>query len=158
MSVIGLSDDELFDESAAVAIALVVAVPAIMLMCCVLEECPLKTSKTFEDIPFFCGVFSMSDVVGFSNASWVCFVFIALTIIVSAGLSSLFFAGWRGAVATGNESAFGFSALQTRVHYPQAFWQRKKPIVANQVSLVSFGYVQRLLPDTAPGRRLRRVR
>mmetsp|Transcript_17074 Transcript_17074/g.39855 ORF Transcript_17074/g.39855 Transcript_17074/m.39855 type:complete len:159 (-) Transcript_17074:47-523(-) len=157
MSVIGLTDDELFDESAAVAIALVVAVPAIVLMCCILEECPLKTTKTFEDIPFFCGVFSMSDIAGFSNAHWVCFIFIALAIVVSAGFSSLFFAGWRGAVATGNEAALGFSALQIPLHHPQAYWQRKNQIIEKEASLASFGSVLQFKRARASGRRLRRV-
>mmetsp|Transcript_57421 Transcript_57421/g.136487 ORF Transcript_57421/g.136487 Transcript_57421/m.136487 type:complete len:183 (-) Transcript_57421:55-603(-) len=140
------TDDALFNEVAALAAVVVLAVPAVILMLCVLEESPLKTHKTFEDIPFICGIFSASDIVGFSNASLVCFILIAATIMVSAGLSGLFFMGWRGAVATDNVGSFGFSALQLRVH-PQApsFSDRatravQRRLTKDQASLISFGH------------------
>merc|ERR1719454_439851 len=78
---------------------LVLAIPSILLMCCVLEEAPLRSTGAFEEKPIWFGVWSTTDVFGQATGTLLCFFFVAITFIGFASLSAIWYMVWRGSVA-----------------------------------------------------------
>jgi len=94
-------------ELTALMLVLVIAVPSIIMLCLVLEECPLKTKDPVEDIPILCGP-SASECCGPADSSIFCFFIIILVLFGFGITSSIWFMVWRGAVMANPDGA-GFS-------------------------------------------------
>jgi len=88
------------EEMMALIVVVMIALPSILLLLCILEESPVSTNKSFEDVPVFCGLFSTADVFGNAMASLICFFFSAIVLFGFAG-----FAGGWYAVLRGNQIA-----------------------------------------------------
>merc|ERR1719456_1494066 len=109
---------DIWSEIVALMVVFLVAVPAIFLMCCILDECPVRSKSSFEEMPVLCGA-APADVFGSGLASLVCFFFIAITIFGCAAFAGGFYMTWRGQVQMGGadinestDSLFGLIELR----------------------------------------------
>lgn len=120
--------DDMGEETVAFFMVLMLAVPSVLLLCCVLEECPLTTGKhTLEDVPVFCCCYSTSDAVGQATATIICFFFALFVLFGFTSISTVWYIVWRGSYASNpDEASFSgsvpsmFSTLQT---HEQGFTQ-----------------------------------
>mmetsp|Transcript_68902 Transcript_68902/g.149944 ORF Transcript_68902/g.149944 Transcript_68902/m.149944 type:complete len:163 (+) Transcript_68902:88-576(+) len=112
--------DETMMEVSALLVVVVVAVPAVLLMCCILEECPLKSSKTFEDVPVFCGS-SASDCCGPAAATFICLLFVAMVLLVSGATSTCGYMAYQGSTQVTGTDPFGLSFAQSNAGLPTGF-------------------------------------
>lgn len=87
-------------EFSALVVVLFIAAPSILMLCCILDECPMQPAKggTLEDVPFFFGCFAMSDCTSPATASLVCFFFVVFVLMGFSAFSGFFFMLWRGSV------------------------------------------------------------
>mmetsp|Transcript_132478 Transcript_132478/g.247776 ORF Transcript_132478/g.247776 Transcript_132478/m.247776 type:complete len:186 (-) Transcript_132478:108-665(-) len=132
-------------EVAALLVTLVIAVPAILLFLCILEESPLKTDA-FEDIPVFCGLASAADCFGYGASSLICFFFITTVMLGVGGSAGMWYMIWRGTVASsleGSQLDGMFSLLQAGHRGRQDFQNRSGagPVLLGSIGDASWGKV-----------------
>merc|ERR1719288_2906 len=84
-------------ELTALLVMLAILAPAVLLLCCILEECPLKTKDTFEDLPLLCGV-AANDCCTGGGSSPLCFAFVVGAVMFFMTASGMWLVAWRGAV------------------------------------------------------------
>jgi len=113
-------------EFTAALVMLVLATPAVLLLCYVFEEAPLKSKETFEDIPILHGL-AANDCVGQTEASLCCFFMVAGAIILFSAASGMWLMVWRGSVmalpggssVSGTIGALAFLERGVRAPKPQ---------------------------------------
>lgn len=106
-----------FTELYALVIVGVIAIPSILLMLCILEECQVDMKDSLENAPIFCFQFSTADVFGNATASLMCFFFLVIVLFGCAGTAGGWYMVWRGTVAS--DSGLGLSDLTNGVAFLQ---------------------------------------
>merc|ERR1719379_1532267 len=108
-----------FTELLALFFVFCIAAPAIVLLCCVLDECPMKTKTSFEEQPFFCGA-TPQDTLGNGPATLCCFFFVIFAMFGFASFAGGQYMMWRGEVQMGGANVYDyspFSLLQGAFHH-----------------------------------------
>lgn len=103
-------------EVLALAVVVMIAAPSILLMMCILEECPVSPKSSLEDTPIFCGMFSTADIFGNAAASLMCFFFVVIALFGFAGMAGGWYMVARGSVAAEGDMDLGFAFLQSHQH------------------------------------------
>uniref|UniRef100_A0A7S1MFU7 Uncharacterized protein n=1 Tax=Alexandrium catenella TaxID=2925 RepID=A0A7S1MFU7_ALECA len=114
-------------ELTALLITAIIAAPAILLLCCILEECPLKSKDTLEDMPLLCGM-TATDCSGKGDASLLCFFFVIVVIAFFTTASGMFFMAWRGAVMASPQGTTVAGAIGTFSFLATAAAPRAAPL------------------------------
>lgn len=118
---------EASEEVMALVIVAMIALPSILLLLCILEESPVSTGKSFEELPVFCGMFSTSDVFGNAMASLICFFFCAIVLFGFAGFAGGWYVVLRGSQMSSpegtsvGEMSGGYAFVQMTAHGLSSF-------------------------------------
>lgn len=109
-------------EISALMVVGMIAAPSILLLLCVLDECPVGPKDPLEDAPVLLG-FSVSDVFGNATGSLVCFFFVVFVLFTFSSLAGFWAVNFRGLVASdygggANVGAlsYGYGFVQTHKH------------------------------------------
>mmetsp|Transcript_56153 Transcript_56153/g.130757 ORF Transcript_56153/g.130757 Transcript_56153/m.130757 type:complete len:174 (+) Transcript_56153:124-645(+) len=81
-----------------------IAAPAVLILCCILEECPLKSKDTFEDLPLLCG-FTANDCSDRGASSLFGLIVLAAMFLLFSASAGFWYMTWRGAVMASSDGA-----------------------------------------------------